>query len=193
MHDLQHQQQLRLSLAADNMLLHNHTTNIGLKDHDTAQAEPSNWILQTTEDGSEVYYYNTVTKEMRYSVPPEEMSTVYQSPPASAKSYTYKSSDYYDADDYIDEKPRPPVRAPQRTLDEHSSLASVSTSTMSTMSSPSLRTAQSGNDDQVKKKKKYTLSPASRLIEYNAFLRCSSHRIGFGSARPRAGNTTATS
>ncbi|ORY93827.1 ras guanine nucleotide exchange factor domain-containing protein [Syncephalastrum racemosum] len=149
MHDLQHQQQLRLSLAADNMLLLNHNTNANIKDRDAAQAEPSNWILQTTEDGSEVYYYNTVTKEMRYSVPPEEMSTVYQSPPPSAKSYTYKSSDYYDADDYIDEKPRPPVRAPQRTLDEHSSLASVSTSTMSTTSSPSLRTAQSGNDDQL--------------------------------------------
>ncbi|ORX44617.1 ras GEF [Hesseltinella vesiculosa] len=31
----------------------------------------SNWILQTTEDGSEVYYYNVVTKEMRYSLPPD--------------------------------------------------------------------------------------------------------------------------
>ncbi|ORZ25027.1 ras guanine nucleotide exchange factor domain-containing protein [Absidia repens] len=29
----------------------------------------TNWILQTTEDGSEVYYYNVVTKEMRYSLP----------------------------------------------------------------------------------------------------------------------------
>jgi son of sevenless-like protein len=36
--------------------------------HQTAQPK-SNWILQTTEDGSEVYYYNEVTKEMRYSLP----------------------------------------------------------------------------------------------------------------------------
>ncbi|KAI7901110.1 ras guanine nucleotide exchange factor domain-containing protein [Cokeromyces recurvatus] len=29
----------------------------------------SPWIIQTTEDGSEQYYYNTQTQEMRYSIP----------------------------------------------------------------------------------------------------------------------------
>lgn len=32
----------------------------------------SPWVLQTTEDGSEQYYYNVHTQEMRYSMPPED-------------------------------------------------------------------------------------------------------------------------
>lgn len=51
------QHQLRLSLHATDMLI---------------PTPPStNWVVQTTEDGSEQYYYNTRTQEMRYSMPPE--------------------------------------------------------------------------------------------------------------------------
>lgn len=37
---------------------------------DTLQSQ-SSWVLQTTEDGSEQYYYNIQTQEMRYSMPPD--------------------------------------------------------------------------------------------------------------------------
>ncbi|CAO3657297.1 unnamed protein product [Mucor hiemalis] len=54
--------QLRLSLHAADMLIPTPTPS-------TTTA--TDWIVQTTEDGSEQYYYNTQTQEMRYSMPPE--------------------------------------------------------------------------------------------------------------------------
>ncbi|KAI9307840.1 hypothetical protein BJ944DRAFT_274461 [Cunninghamella echinulata] len=78
------QQQLRLSLNATDMdhlsyyeepLEHSHQS---YHYQQQQQQQPqqnggtkSDWILQTTEDGSEVYYFNVVTKEMRNSLPPD--------------------------------------------------------------------------------------------------------------------------
>lgn len=60
------QNQLRLSLHASDMLIEQ-------------PRQQSAWILQTTEDGSEQYYYNLQTQEMRYSMPsdyhPEDIAT----------------------------------------------------------------------------------------------------------------------
>jgi len=53
--------QLRLSLHVTDAILSTRTAG-------------TDWILQTTEDGSEQYYYNTKTHEMRYSIPPEGCS-----------------------------------------------------------------------------------------------------------------------
>ncbi|KAG1050442.1 hypothetical protein G6F43_007285 [Rhizopus delemar] len=53
--------QLRLSLHVTDAILSTHTAG-------------TDWILQTTEDGSEQYYYNVKTHEMRYSIPPEGYS-----------------------------------------------------------------------------------------------------------------------
>ncbi|KAI9260691.1 SH3 domain-containing protein, partial [Phascolomyces articulosus] len=49
-----------------------HNNDDLLNDSSYLKEQRSDWILQTTEDGSEVYYYNTVTKEMRYSVPTDD-------------------------------------------------------------------------------------------------------------------------
>jgi son of sevenless-like protein len=49
--------QLRLSLYAT--------------DHLMTEPKETDWILQTTEDGSDQYYYNSRTQEMRNSIPPE--------------------------------------------------------------------------------------------------------------------------
>lgn len=57
--------QLRLSLHASDMLI---PTAAATTTTTTLQTD---WIIQTTEDGSEQYYYNTQTQEMRYSMPPE--------------------------------------------------------------------------------------------------------------------------
>ncbi|KAI7872904.1 ras guanine nucleotide exchange factor domain-containing protein [Spinellus fusiger] len=63
--------QLRLSLNVSDMLIvepsHLHTPTSA-----PDQEILSNWIQQTTEDGSETYYYNIVTNEMRYSIPWED-------------------------------------------------------------------------------------------------------------------------
>ncbi|KAI8328559.1 ras guanine nucleotide exchange factor domain-containing protein [Chlamydoabsidia padenii] len=51
----------------DDMVHRSHHDEVFLQQQQ--QTNKSNWILQTTEDGSEVYYYNVITKEMRYSLP----------------------------------------------------------------------------------------------------------------------------
>ncbi|KAI8342668.1 ras guanine nucleotide exchange factor domain-containing protein [Chlamydoabsidia padenii] len=56
----------RLDIIDDDMVHRSMHHDEGLLKNQTAK---SDWILQTTEDGSEVYYYNQVTKEMRYSLP----------------------------------------------------------------------------------------------------------------------------
>ncbi|KAI7886719.1 ras GEF [Lichtheimia hyalospora FSU 10163] len=153
----QQHQQLRLSLAAS----------------ETPSTSPpvdqrSDWILQTTEDGSEVYYYNVVTKEMRYSVPPddpthyEKSPSFYDHPPISNDSLRYNDyaafSDSEEFNDRLDERPIRPARAANR-LDHHQhhhnnavenqSLLSAGTTTSSSISSPSVYTSKSGPDDQL--------------------------------------------
>ncbi|KAI8969091.1 ras guanine nucleotide exchange factor domain-containing protein [Mycotypha africana] len=62
------QRQLRLSLQASDILQRQQ------RQQESPPSSPSSsspWILQTTEDGSEQYYYNTLTQEMRYSMPPD--------------------------------------------------------------------------------------------------------------------------
>lgn len=154
----QQHQQLRLSLAAS----------------ETPSTSPpvdqrSDWILQTTEDGSEVYYYNVVTKEMRYSVPPDDpinydkSPSFYDHPPISNDSLRYNDyaafSDSEEFNDRLDERPIRPARAANR-LDHHhhhhhnntaenQSLLSAGTTTSSSISSPSIYTSRSGPDEQV--------------------------------------------
>ncbi|KAF7725698.1 hypothetical protein EC973_009415 [Apophysomyces ossiformis] len=110
----------------------------------------SNWILQTTEDGSETYYYNIVTKEMRYSVPPDEL--YYTSKPALDE--TYQSYQHAEHEDEFDERIARPARAinrldrPQKTADEQS-IFSTGTVATSTSSSPSIHTSKSVGEEQV--------------------------------------------
>ncbi|KAI8641390.1 ras guanine nucleotide exchange factor domain-containing protein [Parasitella parasitica] len=64
--DQEMRHRLRLSLHASEMVMPAGEIAPAQQTQDT-----SGWILQTTEDGSEQYYYNTRTQEMRYSIPPE--------------------------------------------------------------------------------------------------------------------------
>lgn len=74
----------------------------------TLEKQKSEWVIQTTEDGSEQYYYNPNTQEMRYSMPPEglveeeQKSSHHQ--PESYFTTALKENDTYE---------RPPVR-PER-------------------------------------------------------------------------------
>ncbi|RCI00826.1 hypothetical protein CU097_012616 [Rhizopus azygosporus] len=62
-------EQLRLSLHASDMILNK--SNAPASSSSSHSNNQSEWILQTTEDGSEQYYYNIRTHEMRHSIPPE--------------------------------------------------------------------------------------------------------------------------
>lgn len=62
-------EQLRLSLHASDMILNK--SNAPISSSSSHSNNQSEWILQTTEDGSEQYYYNIRTHEMRHSIPPE--------------------------------------------------------------------------------------------------------------------------
>ncbi|CEG80637.1 hypothetical protein RMATCC62417_14940 [Rhizopus microsporus] len=62
-------EQLRLSLHASDMILNK--SNAPVSSSSSHSNNQSEWILQTTEDGSEQYYYNIRTHEMRHSLPPE--------------------------------------------------------------------------------------------------------------------------
>ncbi|KAG0170527.1 hypothetical protein DFQ28_010709, partial [Apophysomyces sp. BC1034] len=89
-----------------------------------------------------------VTKEMRYSVPPDEL--YYTSKPALDDTY----NSYKPVEDEFDETIARPVRTanrlerPQRTADEQS-IFSTGTATTSTSSSPSIRTSKSVNEEQL--------------------------------------------
>ncbi|CEP19979.1 hypothetical protein [Parasitella parasitica] len=65
--DQEMRHRLRMSLHASEMV----TPAREIATEQQNSQDSSGWILQTTEDGSEQYYYNTRTQEMRYSIPPE--------------------------------------------------------------------------------------------------------------------------
>ncbi|KAI9315915.1 ras guanine nucleotide exchange factor domain-containing protein [Dichotomocladium elegans] len=148
------QRQLRLSLATSDPPASN-------------PDQRSDWILQTTEDGSEMYYYNVVTKEMRYSLPPEDPINynnngpqAYDGAPTATTATTengrYTEYGYSDPEELRDRDGRPvrPVRAANRVdLMHHptdsQSLLSNGTTLSTSTSSPSVRTAKSGTDDQL--------------------------------------------
>lgn len=104
------QNQLRLSLHAA----------------DISPLTPSDWVVQTTEDGSEQYYYNPRTQEMRYSMPPEGVmeEKLKQALGSSSsqgslhESYQTNSPRYMDHENSFEKPPVRPERAPNRMLAE---------------------------------------------------------------------------
>jgi hypothetical protein len=105
------QKQLRLSLHASDML----TQPQQQQQQQQTQATSSSWVLQTTEDGSEKYYYNIQTQEMRYSMPPDFYSedmvnqTLYSNQSNSSLNDAYQQQQ--------DERPPArPVRAANRVV-----------------------------------------------------------------------------
>lgn len=100
------QKQLRLSLHASDMLIQQ-------QPQQQQQQQQSAWILQTTEDGSERYYYNIQTQEMRYSMPPDfypEEQVLYSNPSNGSLSDTFQQQD--------ERPPVRPVRAANRGITE---------------------------------------------------------------------------
>lgn len=102
------QNQLRLSLHAVDMLI----------PASSSTSNTSEWVVQTTEDGSEQYYYNPNTQEMRYSMPPEGvMEEKIKQALASNNSQGSIHESYYTTAlknmDHHDSFERPPVR-PER-------------------------------------------------------------------------------
>lgn len=145
------QRHLRLSLAASDMLF---TKTDAHPKTQSPNKEQSNWILQTTEDGSEVYYYNVITKEMRYSAPYEESKYKFTND-FSREAADHGQLNYeYNSNNGFDDRPVRPSRAVNRINHGHrpiddQSLASAGTATSSSNSSPSIFTSRSMNDDQV--------------------------------------------
>lgn len=190
----QQQQQLRLSLAASEAP----TTSPPVIDQPR-----SDWILQTTEDGSEVYYYNVVTKEMRYSVPPDDPINYEKSPsfydhtPISNDSLRYNDytafSDSEEFNDRLDERPIRPARAANR-LDHHhnnnavenQSLFSAGTTTSSSISSPSVYTSKSGPDEQVIVYRSFGFIYHTDSLPFDSF-----HPTGSENGHPKVENTIA--
>ncbi|KAL9555088.1 hypothetical protein MBANPS3_002511 [Mucor bainieri] len=121
--DQEMQQQLRLSLHAADMLIPSHSP---VQQQQQPQPQPqqddaSGWIMQTTEDGSEQYYYNTRTQEMRYSIPPEMyMDEKVKQALASSNGHLDASSSpnpsMSDMHDQFERPPVRPVRAANRVL-----------------------------------------------------------------------------
>lgn len=78
------------------------------------------WLIQTTEDGSEQYYYNPRTQEMRYSMPPEgameEKLKEALGSNSSHESYHTNSPRYMDHENNIEKPPVRPERAPNRMM-----------------------------------------------------------------------------
>ncbi|KAI9493737.1 ras guanine nucleotide exchange factor domain-containing protein [Zychaea mexicana] len=161
----QQQRHLRLSLATSDVLTP--ATDQSQQIPQPLPVERSDWILQTTEDGSEVYYYNVVTKEMRYSVPTDDPT--YKLPPTTATngydptmsppaSENYRSIDYgsgiggdfnSDHDEFDETRPMRSLRGITNTTFDSQSFISAGTTTSSSNSLPSVRTNRSGNDDQL--------------------------------------------
>lgn len=118
------QQQLRLSLHASDMLIP--TTNT-ITQNQPPQQDTSGWIVQTTEDGSEQYYYNTRTQEMRYSIPPE----IYMDEKvkqALASTNGRDESSMNEIQEHFERPPVRPVRAANRIISEdHTYSRAIST------------------------------------------------------------------
>lgn len=102
------QNQLRLSLHAVDMLIPTPSSN----------STPSDWILQTTEDGSEQYYYNPNTQEMRYSMPPEGLMEEKIKHALANSSENSLQDSFYTALKNVDEPPVRPERAANRVITE---------------------------------------------------------------------------
>jgi hypothetical protein len=68
----------------------------------------SPWVLQTTEDGSEQYYYNIQTQEMRYSMPPD----FYSDDQISQQADSFYNNTMHE----YERPPTRPVRAANRVI-----------------------------------------------------------------------------
>ncbi|KAI8379251.1 ras guanine nucleotide exchange factor domain-containing protein [Radiomyces spectabilis] len=135
--------------------------------HPSKKTLPATWILQTTEDGSEVYYFNVVTKEMRYSVPPDDFDQANHDPVIIADHSITTSPFYASFDalrptdqDLISEdqainRPVRPARATHRSeymarpMDEQSILSAATATTSSSSTAPSLHALQSSIEEQI--------------------------------------------
>lgn len=65
---------------------------------------PPNWILQTTEDGSEFYYYNHVTGEMRSTHPADLSESEFEEDVSYDVNGSVDDDDDDDEDDTFDFK-----------------------------------------------------------------------------------------
>lgn len=91
---------------------------------DMTPSVATEWVIQTTEDGSEQYYYNPRTQEMRYSMPPEgameeRLKQVLGSSSSQGSlhdSYHTNSPRYMDHENTYEKPPVRPERAPNRTI-----------------------------------------------------------------------------
>lgn len=103
--------QLRLSLHTSDMLLQ--------QNQDTPSISSSTaWVLQTTEDGSEQYYYNTETQDMRYSIPPELYldDKAKQTLANSTSNGSLNNTFHQHSMDSFERPPVRPVRAANRVI-----------------------------------------------------------------------------
>jgi hypothetical protein len=110
------QNQLRLSLHASDMVMQQQDTP---KSPDSSSA----WVIQTTEDGSEQYYYNTHTQEMRYSIPPDLdklKQTLANSTSNGSLNNTFNQHDVsrMNDEDSFERPPVRPARAANRVIAE---------------------------------------------------------------------------
>ncbi|KAI8982521.1 ras guanine nucleotide exchange factor domain-containing protein [Pilobolus umbonatus] len=105
-------QHLRLSLQDADALYNqpNHSNESEIK--------TTHWVLQYTEDGSEQYYFNTRTQEMRYSIPPEGfMDEAMKSNVSSSNNLSGLNDDYsHVSTPESFDKPVRPMRAVNRIL-----------------------------------------------------------------------------
>lgn len=135
------QRELRLSMHGSEVFQNNTTSS-------------SPWILQITEDGSEQYYYNVQTQEMRYSMPPDFYS----------EEQVQDQPNFFHTNSHDFERPPTrPVRAANRVITDYDvrrnqnfvetqQLPSRAASTVP----PSIfaKEDEFEDDDQVKKKRK---------------------------------------